>query len=118
MQSICVVVVVVCLCEREISILTYISASDTGSLVASSSIDLEDTSSTIGPVYPAPSEAKQAGLFGWLPGRNLVNRVVQKTKVGSKMFIALIGTAVEILLSRYSPWGLWNYTNLSNVSSH
>ncbi|KAK2143094.1 hypothetical protein LSH36_878g01028 [Paralvinella palmiformis] len=70
-------------------------SSDTGSLVASSSIDLEDTSSTIGPVYPAPSEAKQAGLFGWLPGRNLVNRVVQKTKSSMESVITTLDPGMK-----------------------
>ena len=38
-------------------------------------------SGILGPVYPAPEGKAGGGLFGWFSGSNIVNKVVEKTKV-------------------------------------
>ena len=52
----------------------------------STSIDLAtQEADTMGPVYPTPEEAGQGGgLFGWFSGAAIVNKVVEKTKVGMR----------------------------------
>lgn len=74
---------------------TLTETSSTSTLVASSSIDLDDAASTIGPVYPAPGETKQAGFFGWLPGRNIVSKVVQKTKSSMESVITTLDPGMK-----------------------
>ena len=44
-------------------------------------IDLQMDEVNVGPVYPPPEAASGSGLFGWISGSQLVNRVMEKTKV-------------------------------------
>ena len=44
-------------------------------------VELVPDDASLGPVYPTPEQSGAGGIFGWFSGSQIVNKVMEKTKV-------------------------------------